>query len=76
MTDLVTFLENKGKVAIYIGENIHALYHYLSMIVSPTNLTSSVHSSNPLCSSSSNKNDTESLQTLISAICVRHKIIC
>ena len=29
MTDIVKFLDNKGKLAIYTEVNIHGLYHYL-----------------------------------------------
>ena len=41
MTDLITFLDNNGKLSIYIGRNIHGLYHYLEIIGSPTTLTTS-----------------------------------
>ena len=29
MTDLITFLDNNGKSAVYEGENIHGIYRYL-----------------------------------------------
>ena len=41
MTDLITFLENNGKYAVYTGGNINGIYHYLDMIGSPTTLTTS-----------------------------------
>ena len=39
MTDLITFLENNGKSAVYTGRNINGIYSYLEMIGSPTALT-------------------------------------
>ena len=39
MTDLITFLENNEKSAIYIGGDINEIYRYLEMIGAPTTLT-------------------------------------
>ena len=41
ITDLIKLLENSGKPAIYIGENIYGIYCYLYIIGSSTNLTPS-----------------------------------
>ena len=35
MTDIITLLDNNGKSAVYIGGNIHGIYHYLEMIGAP-----------------------------------------
>ena len=32
MTDIITFLERNGKLAIYTGENTHDIYSYIEMI--------------------------------------------
>ena len=45
MTDLITFPEKNGKLAIYTGGDIHGIYCYLEIIGSPTTLTSSGKSS-------------------------------
>ena len=39
MTDIITFLDNKGKSAVYIGGDIHGIYRYIEMIGAPTTLT-------------------------------------
>ena len=39
ITDLIIFLDNKGKLDVYTGRNIHGLYTYLEMIGSPNTLT-------------------------------------
>ena len=41
MTDLITFLDNNGKCAVYTGVNIHGLYCYIYMVGAPTTLTTS-----------------------------------
>ena len=41
MKDIITFLDNNGKYAVYKGGNIHGLYCYLDMIGAPTTLTTS-----------------------------------
>ena len=41
MKDQITLLDNNGKYAVYKGVNIHELYCYPEMIVSPTKLTTS-----------------------------------
>ena len=40
-TDLITFLNNNGKYAVYTRVNIHGLYNYLKNIRFPTTLTTS-----------------------------------
>ena len=42
ITDTITFLDNNGKYAVYIGVNIHGIYRYLEIIGSPKTLTTSV----------------------------------
>ena len=46
MTDLITFIDNKGKYAAYDGGDIHGIYRYLDMIGASTTLTTSGHRSN------------------------------
>ena len=41
MTDLITFLDNDRKSAVYKGENIHGIYRYIEMIGYPTTSTTS-----------------------------------
>ena len=65
MTDLITFLDKNGKLAVYKGGNIHGLYRYLEIIGSPTELTTSGQHSNHFCSFSSANNDTATLQQVI-----------
>ena len=56
MTDIITFLDNNRKLAIYKGENIHGIYFYLEIIGSPTNLNYlGKRSDNFVTSSSTNK---------------------
>ena len=45
MIDLITFLDNNGKYAVYTGGDIHGIYRYLEMIGAPTTLTTSVQRS-------------------------------
>ena len=58
MTDLITFLDKNGKLAVYTGGNIHGIYRYLEIIGSPTILTTSGERSNHFGPSSSSNNDT------------------
>ena len=41
MTDLITFLENNVKSAVYIGGDIHGIYRYLEMVGAPTKFSTS-----------------------------------
>ena len=41
MKDLITFLDNNGKYAVYTGGEIHEIYRYLEMNGAPTTLTTS-----------------------------------
>ena len=76
MTDIITFLENNGKSAVYTGGDIHGIYRYLEMIGAPTTLTNSGHSSHHFGPSSSSNNDAATIQSVISALRMRQKIIC
>ena len=76
MTDLITFLDNNGKSAVYTGGDIHGIYYYLDMIVAPTTLTTSGQRSHHFCPSYSSNNDAETLHPVIAALCMRQKIIC
>ena len=76
MTDLTKFLDNNGKYAVYTGGDIHGIYWYIEMIVSPTTLTTSGQISHHLSPSSSIKNDAEHLQPVLAAIHMRQKSNC
>ena len=65
MKNLITFHDNNGKLAIYIGENIHRLYRYIEMIGIPTKLTSSGQRSNYFGDLSYTDNDTVTLHPVI-----------
>ena len=39
MADLITFLDNNVKYAVYIGGNTNGIYCYLEIIGAPTTLT-------------------------------------
>ena len=67
MTDLINFLENNGKFAVYKGGEIHSIYRYLEIIGAPTTLTTSVQLSHHFGPSSSSNNDASSLQPVIAA---------
>ena len=41
ITDLITFLDNNRKYAVYTGVDVHGIYLYLDMIGAPTTLTTS-----------------------------------
>ena len=45
MIDLIKFLDNNRKSAVYTGGGNHGIYRYLEMIGSPTTLTTSVQRS-------------------------------
>ena len=75
MTDIITFLDNKEKSAVYTGGKIHDIYHYLDMIGVPTTLTTSGQGFHHFVTSSSINNDTESLHIFIADLRMTHKII-
>ena len=75
MKDLMKLLDNNGKLSIYTGRNIHGLYQYLEIIVPPTTLTTSYQLSHHFGPSSSNNIDKETLQAVISYLCVQQKNI-
>ena len=60
MTDLITFLDNNVKSAVYIGGYIHGICRYLDIIGSPTTLTTSGQRSHHLIPSSYTNNYTAS----------------
>ena len=64
MIDTIKLLDNNKQ------GNIHGLYHYLETIQYPTNSTSSGQYYHHFGTSSSTNNNTETLQTVIAAICV------
>ena len=71
ITDIVTFLDNYGKYAVYTGGNIHRIYCYLEIIGAPTTLTPAGQRSRHFGPSSSINNDTASLQPIIAALRIR-----
>ena len=76
MTDLITFPDNNGKYAIYKGGKIHGIYRYLDIIGAPTTLTTSGQRSHNFGSLSSIKNDTASIQPVITALRMIQNSIC
>ena len=48
MTDPITLLDNNIKSAVYTGGNIHGIYNYIEIIVTPNTLTTSGQRSNNL----------------------------
>ena len=76
MTDIIKFLDNNRKVAVYIGGNTSGLYLYIEMVRSPTTLTTSDQHSCYIYTSSSTNNDTASLQPVIAYLRMIQKIIC
>ena len=65
MTDIITFLDNHGKSAVYTGGDIHNIYRYLYMIEAPTTLTTSGQRSDNFSPLSSIKNYAATLQPVI-----------
>ena len=74
MTDLITFLDNNGKSAVYTGGEIYGIYCYLEMIGDPTTLTNSGHRSHHFGPSYYSNNDAATLQPVIAALRMRQKI--
>ena len=75
MTDLVTLLDNNGKLTVYTGENIHGLYHYLKFIGFLPIFNTSVQRSHHFGASTSANNDTGNLKPVITDIHIRQKVI-
>ena len=75
MTDLITFLENNGKSAVYKGGDINGIYCYLEVIGYSTTFTTSGQRSHHFCPSSSSNNDAATLQLVIAAIRMKQKSI-
>ena len=61
MTDIITFLDNNGKYAVYTCGDINGIYRYLDMIGEPTTLTTSGQRSHHFSPSSSRNNDAATL---------------
>ena len=76
MADIITFLDNNGKFAVYIGEDIHGIYRYLEMIGDPTTFTTSGQRSHHFGPSSSSNNYAATLQPVIADLRMRQKSIC
>ena len=76
MIDIITFLDNDVNSAVYTGEYIHGIYSYLEIIGAPTTFATSGRISHHFSTSYSINNDTASLQTVISYLCMRQKSIC
>ena len=74
--NLIKFLENNGKSAVYTGGYINVIYHYLEMIGDPPTFTTSCQRSHHFSPSYSINNDTASLQPVIADLSTRQKIIC
>ena len=76
MTDLIKFLDNNEKYAVYTGWDIHGIYRYLDTIGAPTLLNTSGQSSHHFIPSYYINTDTASLQPVIVALQTIHKSIC
>ena len=76
MIDIINFLDNNGKSAVYTGGDIHCIYRYLEMIGDPTTLTTSGQHSHNSWPSYSINNDAENLQPVVAAFRTRQKSIC
>ena len=75
ITDIINFLDNNGKSAVYMGVNIRVICLYLDIIGDPTTLTTSGQHSHHFVHSSSVNNDTSSIHTVIAALCMIQKSI-
>ena len=64
-TDVIKFLENNGKYAVYQRENIHGIYRYLENIGAPTTLITSGQRSHHFGPSPDINNDTATLYPVI-----------
>ena len=76
MKDLIKFLDNNGKYAVYTRRNINGIYCYLDMIGDPKTLTTSDQCFHHFGHSSSINNDTASIQPFISCKWMIHNSIC
>ena len=76
MTYLITFLDNNRKYAVYTGVNIHELYRYLEIIGSPTIFSTSGQQYRHFGPSYYINSDTETFQSVISALRIIQKSIC
>ena len=72
MIDIITFLDNNVKSAVYKGGNIHGLYCYLYIIGYPTTLTTSGQHSHHFGPSYSINSYRASLHPVVAAPCMVH----
>ena len=75
MTDLITFLENNGKYAVYTGGDNNEIDRYLDMIGASTTFTTSGQRSHHFRTSSSINNYAATIQPVIAALCTGQRII-
>ena len=75
MTNLIILLKNNRNMSVYTGGDIHGLYSYIEIIVSPTILTTSDHFYHHFSPSSSTNNDIEIIQKVVAAPCMIQKSI-
>ena len=68
MKYIITSPDNNGKLAVYIGRNIHGIYSYLEMIGAPAILTTSCESSHHFGPSYFTNNDTATIHPVIADI--------
>ena len=73
MADLITFLDNNRKLAVYTRVNIHGIYCYIEIIGSQTTFTTSCQRYHHFGPSSSTKNYTSTLQPVIVDLRIRQK---
>ena len=76
MTDLITFLDNNGKSAVYTVGGINGICRYLEMIGDPTTFATSSQRYHYFSPSSSINNDTAYLQPVIESLRTIQKSIC
>ena len=76
MKNLITFLDNNGKYAVYTGGEINGIYRYLEIIGFPTTLATSGKLSHQFIHSYTINNDTSYIQPVIASLRTRHKSIC
>ena len=76
MIDLITFLDNNGKLDVYTGGNTNGLYRDPEMIGALTTLTTLSQRFYNFCNSYSTNNDTASLHPVIAALQIIKKSIC
>ena len=73
--NLITLLDKKRKSDVFMVGDINDIYCYLEMIGDPTTLTTSAQIYHHFRPSSSSNNDSATLQPVITALCIRQRII-